>query len=173
MKRGKQQKFLALYEPVHDRFERFCRARVYGEMEYGDLMNETLLVAYEKFDKLKSTESFLSFLFGISVRLLANSNRKKKPETGISQSVLMNAHVTDDTEQAAEVHLLHQALTHLPNTQREAILLFEIAGFSVRDIAKMQEASEDAVRQRLRRGRMRLTQILTFESKYKVGEKEI
>ena len=52
----KQEKFLQLYEPIHDRFERFCRARVYGkscEMEYSDLINETLLVAFEKTDTLK------------------------------------------------------------------------------------------------------------------------
>ena len=68
MKKGRQQeKFLRLYEPIHDRFERFCRARVYGDMEFRDLMNETLLVAFEKFDTLKSKDAFLSFLFSGSV----------------------------------------------------------------------------------------------------------
>jgi RNA polymerase sigma-70 factor, ECF subfamily len=77
---AKQNRFLALYEPIHDRFERFCRARVYGEMEYTDLMNETLLVAFEKLDSLKSDRSFLSYLFSIAVRLLANDKRKMRPE---------------------------------------------------------------------------------------------
>ena len=27
-----QNKFLTLYEPVHDKFDRFCRARVYGNI---------------------------------------------------------------------------------------------------------------------------------------------
>ncbi len=76
-----QNEFLRLYEPVHEKFERFCRARVYGDMEYTDLMNETLLVAFQKMDNLKSDASFLSFLFGISVRLLANNNRKIKEES--------------------------------------------------------------------------------------------
>ena len=47
-------------------------------MDYQDLMNDTLLVAFEKFETLKSEKAFLSFLFGISVRLLANNNKKKK-----------------------------------------------------------------------------------------------
>ena len=58
-----QEKFLTLYKPIHDRFERFCRARVFGNMEYQDLMNETLLVAFKKFNTLKKrirlTESFI------------------------------------------------------------------------------------------------------------------
>ena len=70
-----QQNFLKLYEPVHDRFERFCRARVFGNMEYQDLMNDTLLVAFQKFDTLKSEKAFLSFLIGISVRILANNHK--------------------------------------------------------------------------------------------------
>ena len=37
MKESKQGYFLKLYKPIHDRFERFCRARVYGDMEFRDL----------------------------------------------------------------------------------------------------------------------------------------
>ena len=64
MRKGnkQQQKFLILYEPVHDRLERFCRARVFGNMEYQDLMNDTLLIAYQKLDTLKYEKAFLSFL---------------------------------------------------------------------------------------------------------------
>lgn len=60
--KNKQNHFLKLYEPVHDRFERFCIARVFGDMEYTDLMNETLLVAFQKIDNLKSEQALLSFL---------------------------------------------------------------------------------------------------------------
>ncbi|MCG8573438.1 MAG: RNA polymerase sigma factor [Flavobacteriales bacterium] len=164
MGKRKQAKFLKLYEPVHDSFERFCRARVYGEMEYTDLMNETLLIAYEKLDSLRSEKAFLSFLFSISVRLLANDNRKLKAEkTQISEVNLVDAQ-TQSPEQAAEVHLLHRALSCLPEEQKESIILFEISGFSIKEIAQIQNASESAVKQRLRRGRLKLTEILTFES---------
>ena len=79
MSNKKQVRFMQLYEPIHDRFERFCRARVYGEMDHGDLMNETLLRAFDKFDTLKSDDAFLSFLFGIAIRVLANDHRKDEP----------------------------------------------------------------------------------------------
>ena len=78
MIKRKQKKFLKYLEPIHDRFERFCRARVYGEMEGSDLMNETLLVAFEKFDKVNSEDSFFSFLCGIAVRILSNDNKWQK-----------------------------------------------------------------------------------------------
>jgi len=171
MKDSKQEKFLELYKPIHDRFERFCRARVYGEMEFKDLINETLLVAYEKFETLKSEKAFLSFLFSISVRILANSHRKKKTDS-LSSSEKLNSHLdaNANTERDAEVYYLHKALSLLKSDQREALILFEISGFSIKEVAKIQEASESAVKQRLKRGREKLTEILTFESVYKTGE---
>ena len=138
-------------------------------MEYEDLINETLLVAYEKIDSLKSEDSFLSFLFSISIRLLANNHRKKKAETGHHMESFAFSSSEGNPEQAAEVHLLHKALSHLPKEQREAIILFEISGFAIKEIAQIQNASQDAIKQRLRRGRLRLTEILTFESEHKLG----
>jgi RNA polymerase sigma-70 factor (ECF subfamily) len=54
--------------------------------------------------------------------------------------------------------------------QREAIILFEIAGFSIKEIVVIQNASESAVKQRLKRGREKLVEILTYESSLKMGE---
>lgn len=163
----KQDKFLSLYEPVHDQFERFCRARVYGGMEFGDLMNETLLIAFQKIDTLRSEKYFLSFLIGISIRILANNNKKKKEDSlGALQNIANLKDQNTNTESEAEVYLLHQALALLPEEQREAIILFEISGFSIKEIMKIQIASESAIKQRLKRGREKLTKILTFESNY-------
>lgn len=161
MKPGKQEKFRQLYESVHDQFERFCRARVYGEMDYRDLMNETLLVAWEKLDSLRSEQAFLSFLFGIAVRLLAKNNRKLREFKTEDQPMLQNRVSEDQTDRDAEVHLLYQALAKLPDAQREGLILFEINGFPIREIAEMQEASESAVKKRLERGRQQLFCLLS------------
>lgn len=155
-----------MYEPVHEQFERFCRARVYGNMEYKDLMNDTLLVAFEKLDSLRSEDAFLSFLCGISVRILSNNHQKKKEQLPESNAVFNSAfaHASDP-----DVHFLYQALAMLNEDQRESLILFEISGFSIREIAGIQNVSEDAVKQRLKRGRDKLKQILTFESSHKTG----
>jgi RNA polymerase sigma-70 factor (ECF subfamily) len=171
MAQTKQEKFLQLLEPNHDRFERFCRARVYGNMDYRDLMHDTLLIAFEKFENLKSETAFLSFLFGISVRILANNNKKKKEESLKKEDnslTISDQHA--NTAIDAEVHYLHQALAQLNEDQRESIILFEISGFSIKEITEIQNASESAVKQRLKRGREKLTEILTFESSFKMGE---
>ncbi|MBL4669797.1 MAG: RNA polymerase sigma factor [Flavobacteriales bacterium] len=172
MRKGnkQQQKFLTLYEPVHDRFERFCRARVFGNMEYQDLMNDTLLVAFEKLATLKSEKAFLSFIIGISVRILANHHKKKKEEAYPQQQGFDVLDVNSATERDAEIYLLHKALAMLPEQQRECIILFEISGFPIKEIMIIQNISESAVKQRLKRGREKLTEILTFDSTNKEME---
>jgi DNA-directed RNA polymerase specialized sigma24 family protein len=49
-----------------------------------------------------------------------------------------------------------KALSALPEKQREAVVLFEIEGFSIEEVAKMQNAKISAVKSRLARGRARL-----------------
>ncbi|WP_107037425.1 RNA polymerase sigma factor [Brumimicrobium mesophilum] len=165
----KQIHFLKLYEPVHEQFERFCRARVYGEMEYSDLMNETLLVGFEKFEKLKSETAFLSFLIGISIRILGSKNQKLREER---MTTSMNINQVKDenssTDLSTDIHFLHESLAKLSVNQKEAIILFELNGYSIKEIAKIQNASESAVKQRLKRGRDNLIQIMNFESTYKI-----
>ena len=140
-------------------------------MEYKDLMNETLLVAYEKLGTFQSEKAFLSFLFTISVRILANSHRKKKTDSFPSQEKMNTfSDVNANTELEAEVYLLHKALALLSEEQREALILFEISGFSIKEVAVIQSASISALKQRLKRGRVKLTESLTFESVYKTGE---
>ncbi|MEO9533212.1 MAG: RNA polymerase sigma factor [Crocinitomicaceae bacterium] len=161
MNKKKQNEFLSLYKPVHERFERFCRARVYGEMEYADLMNETLMRAYEKFDTLKSKDAFLSFLFSISVRVLANTNRKRNETTKLNHEAFIVSDHSNLADKNADVHLLYLALGKLPEDQKESIILFEITGFSIKEIAAIQKTSESNVKQRLRRGRLKLREVLS------------
>lgn len=167
----KQKKFLKLYEPVHDRFERFCRARAYGDMPYQDLMNETLFVAFKKAGELKNEKAFLSYLIGISVKLLANANRKKKAETTVDEFVLNEYSIRDnEVDRMFDVEILHLALSKLPDLQREAVTLFEITGFNIKEIMDIQNSSESAVKQRLFRARRELARIMKEEFMYEYHE---
>lgn len=154
---------MSLYKPVHVRFERFCKARAYGEMDFKDLMQETIIVAFEKLDDLKNKDTFLHFLFGISIRVLSNSNRKIREEKW-SDSFEKRSANNFDAEKHLEVDDLYKALGKLQEIQREALILFEISGFSIKEVAVIQETSEDAVKKRLSRGRQELAKLLTEET---------
>ncbi len=159
---------MRLYEPVHDAFERFCKARVYGDMNFQDLMHDTILIAFDKFEQLKDSKAFLHFLFGISRRVLSNANKKNKPENyGETLPVAFGEDVSSKNDAA---QTLYKALSYLPEEQREAVILFEITGFSIKEIAGIQNAGESAVKQRLHRGRQRLLNLLIEDQNFEKRE---
>ena len=161
MSTSKQQSFMKLYEPVHERFEKFCKARVYGDFEFKDLMHETIIIAYNKFDQVSDEKGFLFFLFGICRRILANNNRKMNSINWDDSKEITSEFSINEGQKNLEVDDLHKALSQLPENQREAIILYEITGFSVKEIAELQNAGESAVKQRLARGRQQLLELLT------------
>ncbi|MEN9997112.1 MAG: hypothetical protein RI922_102 [Bacteroidota bacterium] len=162
MAEEKQMAFMKLYEPVHAQFERFCKARVYGQFDFKDLMHDSLIIAFNKFESLKDEKAFLHFLFGIAIRVLSNNKKKKSLDYHDNlNSVVSSTPVVSDTERNIELEHLKIAISRLPEEQKEAVLLFEIGGFSIKEIAVLQESSVSAVKQRLSRGRQNLLVLLT------------
>jgi len=159
MSKSKKAAFMELYQPVHENFEMFCRARVYGDTDFKDFMHDTIFLAFEKFDRLEDPKAFLHFLFGISIRVLANTNRKQRlvHVTDEAQTIPDESLRADRNE---DVEILYRALSQLPEAQREAIVLFEISGFSIQEISELQQSGLSAVKQRLVRGRQALLKLL-------------
>ncbi len=162
MELTKQERFMQVYEPVHERFERFCKTRAYGEFHFKDIMHDTLVVAFEKFDELKSTEAFLHFLFGTAVRILANHRKKKRPEyvDQLKENYEHSQNGHNSIEQQFEINDLYKCLKELDQVTSECIILFEISGFSIKEIMGIQNLSEAAVKQRLSRGRKQLLSLM-------------
>jgi RNA polymerase sigma-70 factor (ECF subfamily) len=165
MAENKKIAFMKLYEPVHEKFERFCKARVYGQLDYKDLMHDTIVIAYNKFDTIKEPKAFLHFLFGVAIRILSNNSKKKSLDykENLHQLECITNEKTD-VERTIELEHLKIALSRLPEDQRETLLLFEIVGFSIKEISHLQQIGESAVKQRLSRGRQNLLQILSPKS---------
>ena len=122
-------------------------------------MHDSIVIAFEKFDKLEDPKAFLHFLFGISIRVLANTNRKQRL-VHISDEAQRIPDESLRADRNEDVHLLYEALAKLPDQQREALVLFEISGFSIVEISELQNAGISAVKQRLARGRKALIALL-------------
>ena len=58
-----------------------------------------------------------------------------------------------ETEDYSE---LYEALSHLPETARISVTLYYIEGYSVKEIAKIMDVTESAVKSRLARARSAL-----------------
>ncbi|PCI93529.1 MAG: hypothetical protein COB15_16290 [Flavobacteriales bacterium] len=155
--KDQQKEFLALYESIHESFARFCHARAYGLMDPEDLISESVLKALEKFNQLRDKTAFLSFMFSIAKNIVNSKYRRLKFKGDYNEA---NAHRIPyeglDAEMRYDVTVLYEALNQLSTKEKEAIILFEISGFSIKEVAKIQNSGESAVKQRLKRGRENL-----------------
>ena len=156
---------MELYRPVHERLVRYCQAHAYGQYTPEDLVNETVLKAFEKFEDLRNPDVFVYFLFAIAKNILRNHARRLKfsGDYHEEQAAQMGGGVNDG-EANMEAQMLYAALEKLPEEQREAIILFDLSGFSIKEVAEMQESGLSAVKTRLSRGRKKLAELLSEES---------
>jgi len=160
MIKHKHKAFLELFEPIRADLSRFVMAMANSSFDAKDIINETLLVAYENFGQIKEPKAFKSYLFTVSSRIYKNGivrNGRIDYKSELNENSLA---ANNQGEIDHDVQELYTALELLPEEQKEAIVLFEISGFKIAEIAEMQHCTESAVKSRLKRGREKLTEIL-------------
>ena len=159
--KAKQEEFLSLFEPVRDKLSRYSRAMTLNSDEAKDLASETILIAYENFDKIREKKAFLSFLFTIASRLYKTKLKKKKYfskyDGDLSELYCYNH---TQIEYNYDIHVLYKILNLLPRKTHEAVVLFEISGFSLDEIKKIQGGTLSGVKSRIRRGREKLKELI-------------
>ena len=151
------QDFLQWYQPVHAAFVRYCSSRAFGKMETEDLVQEAVLATLEAFQRIREKEKLLSYMIGVVNNIVRNQLRRRKFQADWEEVALekMESRL-GDPELALDIQYLHRCIDDLPEKQKEALLLFEISGFSIREIAEIQESSEGAVKTRISRARKKL-----------------
>lgn len=148
---------MMLYKPIHEGFVRYCSARTYGIMETEDLVQDSIAFAYERFDKLRDKKAFLAYLMRTANNLFINQLRKKKFKGQYDEQAFERLQSQcPSPEMAADIDHLYRAISRLPSKSQEAILLFEISGFKVDEIAQIQNKSVSAVKVNLHRSRKQL-----------------
>jgi len=100
----------------------------------------------------------------VANNIIRNTLRRKKFNSQLSEKHLLRleSHVTDP-DVKLDIHYLYKALNKLSVQDKEAVILFEISGFSMIEIAAVQHTSEGATRVRIHRARIRLRELLTTE----------
>jgi len=153
------------FETIIKNYQSFICAITYsatgdvGKSE--ELAQETFLSAWKDLVQLKDLDKFRSWLSSIARNIIRNSFRNQKRDI-ISQAASMDqaedAEIRDSgpTEKAITTEqqaVVRQALQQIPTKYREPLVLFYRQEQSVKEVAEQLELSEEAVKQRLSRGR--------------------
>ena len=162
MPNEKQTIFLAAYADCHDAFLRYCTTVAFGKCDVRDLVQDVMLSAFQHFDGIGEGKLLHYLIRAARNRSISLGRaRRCKVEVLEEQSLERLRSKGASAETLLDVEALYRALNRLPEKQRNAVVLFEINGFSVREIAGMQGSSEASVKMKLSRGRKRLRELLT------------
>lgn len=157
-----RKEFTKRYAECHEAFLRYCSALSFGRMDVEDLVQDVLLSAYQNYQQLADKDKLLHYLLRAARNRAISLRKRQRRMPGIidTQAKRLAARGASP-EQLADVHLLYRALDKLPNRQREALILFELTGYSIREIAKLQGRTQAGVKMGLSRGRKQLAKLLT------------
>jgi RNA polymerase sigma-70 factor (ECF subfamily) len=170
MMEPRTERFRRLVEPVHDKVQAFARCLCGSRADGDDLFQEAALRALTKLDGLREDGAFRTWLYRVVISVHRSRCRRafwrrliplgddgdvpagERPHDG-GELYRTSASAADAGDATARAQA---ALARLPAVQREAIVLFEIEGWQVDEIAALQRVSASAVKSRLARGRARL-----------------
>ncbi len=166
--RRRQEAFLECLLPIKAQLSGYCRAMTArsgfadATERARDLMSETILRAYEHFDRLERRESFASYLFTIAHRELRKEQKRKTREAQWDDAIVATlAGQQANAGEQVDLELLYKALNQLPEKVREALVLFEIGGLSLEEVRTVQGGTLSGVKSRLVRGREELRNMLS------------
>ncbi len=146
-------------EPVHDRAVAFARSLCRSQADGDDVVQEALLRALERIDQLREDGAFKVWLYRVIVSVHRTRYRRAFWQRFFPLAGEVAAHEPVLDEHVGSAERARHALAELPHEMRETIVLHEIDGWKVEEIAELLEVSPSAIKSRLSRGRERLRAI--------------
>jgi RNA polymerase sigma factor (sigma-70 family) len=129
-----------------------------------DLAQETFVTAWKQLSRLNDHDKLRAWLCGIARFTISNALRKQGREPShdaesldaVAETSAADALPADRVISREEQAILWRAIEQIPETYREPLVLFYREHQSVEAVAEALDLSEDAVKQRLSRGRKML-----------------
>lgn len=152
-----------LLAPHHDRAIGTARRLSRDSLEGDDLFQEAVVRAYRKLDGLREEAKFRSWFYAVLLSLHRTRTRWSFWRRFVALDPVLEAEREPGAEdagasegEAVQLARIRQALATLPIEQRLAVILHDLDGFTMEEIATMTDVSVSAVKSRTSRGRRRL-----------------
>lgn len=142
---------------AEDSLYRIAKTLLYNDADCADAIQESIVKAFSSMDTLRNDKYVKTWLVRIVMNECYSIMRKEKKLVSLN-SIIENAYYEDD-----EYIDLYRAVANLPNELKIAVSLYYAEGFSVREIAELENTTQSAIKNRLLRARKRLRHMLVEE----------
>lgn len=135
-----------------------------------DLVQDTLLKAWSNSDKFETGTNLRAWLFTILRNTYFSLYRKRSREVQDSEGTYaqrLAVHGAQDGH--VDLADFRKALAHLPEEQREALIMVGASGLSYEEAAEICGVALGTIKSRVNRARTRLAQLLGIEGVDDIG----
>lgn len=159
--RGDSSAYRLIVHDFQEEIYRIALTFLRDPEEAEDATQEIFLRVYKSLHKFRLDRQFQPWLFTIASNYLKNSYRNKKKKKAKEQKLpdfpLASPRKERDTwEEKEEIELVRKAISDLPGTLKEAVILYYLEDMDVKSIAKELDLTEENIKSRLHRARKKL-----------------
>lgn len=148
--------FIQLIEENKTALYKVAKSYLKNEEDIADVMQDTVLSAFEHIDELRAVSFFKTWLTRILINHCNDIIRKQSRMVSMEEAEEpVGSLVESDYE-------FYDLLRELPERDRTVFLLYYGEGFNTREISEMMGWNENTVKSRLQRGRKKLEQAVSF-----------
>jgi RNA polymerase sigma-70 factor (ECF subfamily) len=171
--------FYSIFNQYHDRLKKFVTITVKNEWAVDDIVQEVFVRAHSKIDTLKDHDKIGSWLFRIAYRQCMDHFRKesRNPQEEIMDFRGMDTFDYSTSEKKLAQHQMSVCVQNqmllLPENYRTVVWLFDVLGFTLKEIADILELSVENVKIRLHRARKKLKSILNQKCTFEKDERNV
>lgn len=155
--KGDTEAFIQLIENHKISLYKTAKSYLKNEDDVADVMQDTILSAFEHMKDLKSVRYFKTWIIRILINQCNDLLRQRKRCVLVEWAEDVRT-VTPENDRG-----FYELLEELPENYRTIFLLYYGEGFHTKEIAQILEMNENTVKSRLKRGRKKLEQVLCFE----------
>lgn len=176
LRAGDREAFARLVDETSGHIYRVALQIVGDDQDAEDVLQETYIKAFRSLPDFEGRSSITTWLYRIAVNEALMMVRKRKPQAiSVEESTSFDAEAESESMQIVDFcclpegellsaesrRFLDQAIQALPDTLRMVFVMRDLEGLSIQDTAEALGLSENNVKTRLLRARLRLRQELS------------
>ncbi len=147
--------FIQLIEEYKTALYKVAKTYLKNEEDVADVIQGTILSAYEHIGELKTVSYFKTWLIRILINHCTDVVRQQKRVVSMEQAEEQTGTFLESDYE------FYELIRELPEKDRTIFLLYYGECFNAREIAELLGWNENTVKSRLQRGRKKLKQVLS------------
>lgn len=176
---GDEQAWAELVDLTYREVYSLCLRILRHPDDAAEATQEAYVKAWRGLRSFRGDALFTTWMYRVATNAAITKRRSRQRrwqhETGVDEEMLVHIPSKASTEESAHARLdlqeLERALDRLPVLYRDAVVLRDVYGFSIDELARQLGISETAAKVRVHRGRKRLREMVWSETQEHAGER--